>query len=113
MEPLLLQAAPSDENIDMDAAPPPPYSPDEPLLQPDLPSDGGAHDADVADGSNCHHLDLPADPPPYTPSEATAPPVYSNEGTVLPSTNTPDVVLPEVVISPPPYESDQPPPYSN
>ena len=108
---LLLQVAPPDDNIDTNQAAPPPYSPEQPLLHPSLPPEGDSHGAD---GSEFYHLDLTPDPPPYYPSETSAPPGYgnSNEGRVLPPVTTPDVDAPEVVIYPPPYERGQPPPYT-
>ena len=111
---LLLQVAPPDDNISSTHPAPPPYSPEQPLLQPDLPPEGDDRAGDGSDGSELYHLDLTMDPPPYYPSETSAPPGYSNssEGIVLPSTTTPDVDEPEVLIYPPPYERGQPPPYT-
>ena len=112
MNQLLLPVAPPDGNIDTDPAAPPPYSQEQPLLPPEFPPEGGTRGADTTDSTDVYQLDLPVDPPHYSPNEASATPGCSDEGTVLPSTNRPDGDVPEVMISPPPYELDQPPPYS-
>ena len=109
MDQVLLHVSPPDDNIDTDEDAPPPYSPEQPLLPP---TNGAAHSTDNTYISDICHLDLPVDPPQYSPPEASEPSGYSNEGTVLPSTNRPEVDIQEVMISPPPYEPDQPPPYS-
>ena len=114
MDQPLLHVAPPDDNTATDEAAPPPYSQEQPLplLPMDCPPDGGAYALDGTNNSDLYHLDLPVDPPPYSSSETPAPSGYCDKETVLLSTNRLDVDIPEVVISPPPYERDQPPPYS-